>query len=185
MTNPLTRLLLIAVSVINLNLIACTEEPGAPGRKEPVTAGQEKAANADSSTQAEQAVRDRATAYLEALRLNDLAGAYRMEAGFLDGSLTPLVFRETATPFGGTLLSYTITAITLQGEEAIVDAEVSYQLPQLRKPYATKMPMRWVSQKGEYYHKHQQPPEFPVVPPVKAANKASQGTDGAQPVKIQ
>lgn len=163
MTNSFTRLLIIAVSLSNLNLTACTEESGPSGQKQgsaPIR--QETPAKADAAAQiepSEQRVRDRANAYLEALRLNHLAGAYRMEAGFLDGSLTPLVFRESAIPFTGTLLSYTITAVSLQGEEAVVEADVSYQLPQLRKPYATKMSMNWVIQNGDYYHQLQQPPE--------------------------
>ena len=163
MTNSLTRLLVAAVSLINLNLTACTDEAGTHGQKQGLASiPQETPAKADASVQiepSEQRVRDRANAYLEALRLNHLAGAYRMEAGSLDGSLTPLVFRALAIPFTGTLLSYTITAVTLQGEDAVVDADVSYQLPQLRKPYATKISMHWVTQNGDYYHKLKQPPE--------------------------
>jgi hypothetical protein len=180
-------MLLTVVCVMSLNLVACTEQSVPPVPKEvPSPTSQETTVNEDSSAQLEQSeqrVRDRAAAYLEALRLNHLAGAYRMEAGYLDGSLTPLVFQESAIPFSGTLLKYTITAVTLQGEEATVEADVSYKLPQLRKPYANKMSMHWVTRNGEYYHQLQQPSEANVsgVASAKAPQGISQGPDGGTP----
>jgi hypothetical protein len=184
-------MLLTVVCVMSLNLVACTEQSVPPVPKEvPSPTSQETTVNEDSSAQLEQSeqrVRDRAAAYLEALRLNHLAGAYRMEAGYLDGSLTPLVFQESAIPFSGTLLKYTITAVTLQGEEATVEADVSYKLPQLRKPYANKMSMHWVTRNGEYYHQFQQPSEanFSGVASEKAPQGISQGPNGGTPLKIQ
>lgn len=192
MTNSLARVLVIVVSLIIFNLTACTDESGTPGQKQGLASiPQETPAKADAAAQiepSEQRVRDRANAYLEELRLNHLAGAYRMEAGSLDGSLTPLVFRALAIPFTGTLLSYTITAVTFQGEDAVVDADVSYQLPQLRKPYETKISMHWVTQNGDYYHKLKQPPEANATGD--SQTKAplpgiSQGPDIVPPVKAQ
>lgn len=190
MIHSLTRLLLILVSLLSLTLLGCSEKTPSPGPQVgSTTASPETPAKADSSAQAnlsEQRLRDRANTYLEALRINDLAGAYRMEAGSLDGSLTPLVFRDTGIPLSGSLLSFNITSVSLQGDEGQVEAEVSFQLPQMRKPYETKMAMHWVTRNGDFFHKLQQAsdvqPRANPLPPSKTG--MTKGPTGAPPLKI-
>lgn len=190
MTHSLTRLLLILVSLLSLTLMGCSEKSSSPGPQVGSTApAPEAPAKPDSTGHAdnsEQRLRERANAYLEALRINDLASAYRMEAGYLDGSLTPLVFRDTAIPLSGSLLSYSISSVSLQGDEGQVEAEVSFQLPQMRKPYETKMAMHWVTRNGDFFHKLQKAsdvqPQGNPLPPSKTG--MTKGPTGVPPLKI-
>lgn len=189
MTHSLTRLLLTTVSLINLTLMGCSDQSPPPLPKVgSSTATPETTAKADSPAQAthsEQRLRERANAYLEALRINDLASAYRLDAGSLDGTLTPLVFRDSAIPLTGSLLSYTITSVSLQGDDAHVEAEVSFQLPQLRKPYETKMAMHWVTKNGDFFHKLQQASDVQPRGNSSPTSNAgvSKGPSGAPPLK--
>lgn len=143
-----------------LSLSACNQD-SAPQPSLPASGPEQTAVQASMPTSAppatldEEKVRASATAYLEAIRLNDLATAYRMEFGSQDGSLSPLGFREILPR--GVLLSYAITSVSLVDGEAIVEADVSYQLPQMRTPYQTKRQMRWLAEEGKLYHKSKPP----------------------------
>jgi len=143
-----------------LSFTACNQE--SPPPTSPLASGPEQTAlPASTPTSAppavldEEALRISATAYLEAIRINDLATAYQMEYGSQDGSLSPLAFREVLPR--GVLLNYTITSTSLVDGEGIVEADVSIQLPQLHSPYQTKRHMQWLVQDGKLYHKSKPP----------------------------
>jgi hypothetical protein len=90
--------------------------------------------------------------YLEAIRLNDLATAYRMELAALEGRLTPLQFREAVTA-SGTLRDYTILTVEMKGEqEAIVTVQITQDLPALRLPYTSERQMHWILREGRAFH---------------------------------
>jgi hypothetical protein len=153
-------LLFLGTAAMVLSLSACNQDAAPPpslpaGRPEQAPKQAVLPPSASPSVLDEATVRASATAYLEAIRLNDLATAYRMEFGSQDGSLSPLGFRDILPR--GVLLSYAITSVTLVDGEAIVEADVSYQLPQLRKPYQTKRQMRWLAEEGKLYHRGKPP----------------------------
>ena len=146
----------LGVVAMALNLTACDRESSPPSV--PLAAGTEQttqpavtAPSAPSPVLDEEVLRTSASAYLEALRINDLATAYRMEYGSQDGSLSPLAFREILPR--GVLLSYAITSSSLENSEGMVEADVSVQLPQMRTPYQTKRQMQWLVEDGKLYHK--------------------------------
>jgi hypothetical protein len=90
--------------------------------------------------------------YLEAIRLNDLATAYRMELAAHEGRLTPLQFRQAVTA-SGTLRDYTILTVEMTGEqEAIVTVQITQDLPELRLPYTSERQMHWVLREGRAFH---------------------------------
>lgn len=103
------------------------------------------------------ALRERAMAYLELIRINDIASAYRMEFGSGDGSLSPLRFNQIRP--GGLLLDYAIKDVLVQDGEGVVKTTVKVVLPEMRTPYDTTWEMRWVMQDGTLYHKSRQPDE--------------------------
>lgn len=103
------------------------------------------------------AVRERAMAYLDLIKINDIASAYRMEYGSADGSLSPLRFNQIRP--GGFLLDYGIKEVQIQDGEAVVKCNVRVILPEMRTPYDTTWEMRWVMQEGTLYHKSRQPDE--------------------------
>ena len=93
----------------------------------------------------------KATIYLEALKINDLASVYQMEFGSHDGSLSPLRFREIMPR--GVLMSYSPKSVTFEDGEAIVEADVTVLLPSMRTPYKTFRKLRWVRHNGQLYQK--------------------------------
>jgi hypothetical protein len=105
------------------------------------------------------ALRARASSYLEAIRINDIASAYRMELGSGDGSLTPLRFNQIRP--GGRLWDYAIEEALIENGEGVVKTKVRVILPQMRTPFVTTWDMRWVIQDGVLYHKSRQPEETP------------------------
>lgn len=107
--------------------------------------------SAASSTLTEDDVRERSRAYLEAMRLNDLATAYAMELGAVDGTLTPLLFRQRAVGAGRAVREYEIQTVEVDGDIAVVEAKVTYRYPQLLKPYETLEQFEWVARDGELY----------------------------------
>jgi hypothetical protein len=149
--NALTMIPMILSGVIGL--FGCTsEDPGLSKETTPITLNtQESNAHFRENTLDENQVRNRTVAYLDALRINDLATAYLMEAGSLDGTLTPLAFRQTVIPHNGALMDYEIISIIIDIDEANVEANVSYQLPGLRKPYKTQKQMKWINHDGVLY----------------------------------
>ncbi len=96
-------------------------------------------------------------AYLDLIKINDIASAYRMEYGSADGSLSPLRFNQIRP--GGFLLDYGIKEVQIQDGEAVVKCNVRVILPEMRTPYDTTWEMRWVMQEGTLYHKSRQPDE--------------------------
>ena len=107
-----------------------------------------------SPPNAEQArVEQRVRAYLDALKIQDLHTAYRMESGVLDGTLTADAFHRRFKSTASVLLDYEIQKVTLESDQATVEFSGTYQYPQLHEP--TTMPRRaqWVLIDGEWYHK--------------------------------
>jgi hypothetical protein len=162
---------LLACAALGLNLSACSGENEVPAKDKAAMTEQANDADKGSNSKRsegeqpstnlnEQAVRDRATAYLEAIRVNDLAGAFHMESGSLDGSLSALRFREELFTRRGSLIKYQISAVTIEGDEALVEAEVILDRPPMRKPYHTTNSMRWIVRDGKLYHKS--PPPKPA-----------------------
>ncbi len=168
----------LGAAAMALGLTACNREP-APPSSPPATGPEQMTVPAMTPSSAtspvlnEEALRTSATAYLEALRINDLATAYRMEYGSPDGSLSPLAFREILPR--GVLLSYAITSSSLDNGEGIVEADVSIQLPQMRTPYQAKRQMRWLVEDGKLYHKSK--------PPQEGLGRALTPTPGGSPPK--
>jgi hypothetical protein len=118
-----------------------------------VSASQGKAADAAVPVSLVTGVQGRATAYYEALKQRDAATAYRMETGFRDGSFTPLDFRRRHIDSGWVLLDYRILAAHVDGETAVVEADLVYKLPHLRKPYESRRQSHWVNLEGDWYHR--------------------------------
>ena len=107
------------------------------------------------------ALRARASSYLEAIRINDIASAYWMELGSGDGSLTPLRFNEIRP--GGRLWDFAVEEVLIEKGEGVVKTKVRVILPEMRTPYVTTWDMRWVMQDGVLYHKSRQPEETPSL----------------------
>lgn len=105
------------------------------------------------------ALRVRAKSYLESIRINDIASAYRMELGSKDGSLTPLRFNQIRP--GGRLWDFTVEEVFIENGEGVVKTKVRIILPQMSTTYDTTWDMRWVMQDGILYHKSRQPEETP------------------------
>jgi len=97
----------------------------------------------------EEMVLNQTKLYLEALKLNDLNTAYHMETGSLDGTLTPLQFRERAFQGGKALLQYELGPVELEKYHAMVIADIGIAVPPMRKPYPTKMRLKWVMREGK------------------------------------
>ena len=175
MTNCHAWLRNLGFTALALSLSACHQEPAQPGPEGSTPEQISLPASLPTSPILdEEVLRNSATAYLEALRINDLVTAYWMEYGSQDGSLSPLAFRELLPR--GVLLSYAITSASLVNGEGIVEVDVSTQLPQMRKPYQTKRKMRWLVEDGRLYHKSkisQQEPGQVLTPsqPLKPAKQ--------------
>jgi hypothetical protein len=117
-----------------------------PDRAESLAAPESQARPNDFD---EKAVRDRVNQYLEARRLSDEATLYFMESGAQDGSLSPLEFHMQ---FPSRILEdYAILGVSLEGGEMIVEVEMTYLLPNMRKPYKTSTKMNWVWLNGQFY----------------------------------
>lgn len=100
---------------------------------------------------AEQVLTERAHQYWEAIKLNDLSTAYRLESGSLNGALTASAFRQglaRAAP----LIDYQINGVRIDGSGAQVDIRVRYKLPQLRDPVTWNRSNPWVLIDGQWYH---------------------------------
>lgn len=95
--------------------------------------------------------------YLTALKLNDLATAYKMESGSLDGTLTADTFHRLATQSSAQLIDYKIKAIAVENDSATVDLDVVYQYPQLHKPYETTRKASWKKIDGQWYQQSSKP----------------------------
>ncbi|QIK38611.1 hypothetical protein GWK36_12160 [Caldichromatium japonicum] len=116
---------------------------------------------ADSPTEARARLEQRVNAYFTALKINDLATAYRMQSGARDGSLTADLFHRLMTQSGGRLINYKIEDIQIEGESATIKAELTYQYPQLHQPYIRSRSSQWIMLDGDWYHKS------PTIPSMK------------------
>jgi hypothetical protein len=134
----------------------------------------------------EKAVRDRVNQYLEARRLSDEATLYFMESGAQDGSLSPLEFHMQ---FPTRILEdYAILAVSLEDGKVLVEVEMTYLLPNMRKPYKTSIKMNWVWLNGQLYlNSHQakdaeskKPSEEPMAAPAEdsATDAVASGQGG-------
>lgn len=104
-------------------------------------------------------VEARAGGYLEALRLQDWQTVYRMELGSKDGTLSPLAFMQQFANRGAKVLQYEITNVSVGGPGAAsADATVTYNLPQLFKPYTAPLHTDWVLRDGQLYRYHPKEP---------------------------
>ncbi len=115
----------------------------------PLAAPAQEATPTSPFEASEEMVLSQSKTYLEALKLNDLNTAYLMETGSLDGSLTPLRFREIAFQGGRALLNYQIESVTRENAHALVIADIGISVPPMRTPYPTKIRLKWVMREGK------------------------------------
>ena len=107
-------------------------------------------ASAGSNTQAPQ-VEQRARAYLDALKAQDLHTAYWIQAGARDKSLSAAAFRRRVTANKAILLDYQIKEIAVESDQARVAIDATYQYPQLREPLSMPRTLQWVLIDGDWY----------------------------------
>ncbi|WP_295402332.1 hypothetical protein [uncultured Thiocystis sp.] len=106
-----------------------------------------------SPPDAEQArVEQRVRAYLDALKIQDLHTAYRMESGAVDGTLTADAFFRRFKSSPSVLLNYEIQKVTMESDKATVEFSGTYQYPQLHEPATMPRRAEWVLIDGEWYH---------------------------------
>lgn len=150
MTSRTAYLLPLLSFVLWTGVIRAGEPPAGQASQGQTAQGKTTSEQAATLTSAQ--AEARATAYLEALRLNDWQTAYRMHLAALDGNLTPLAFMQQTASTGVKVLSYKITNVTIpQPDKAFVEAAVTYEVPQLFKPYRAPLKTEWVLRDGQLY----------------------------------
>lgn len=109
--------------------------------------------HADSPSDPRAALEQRVNVYLTALKINDLATAYGLESGARDGTLTADEFHRRATQAKALLLDYAIEEVQVEGDSGTVKVKMTYQYPQLHKPYTTERSSQWIILDGQWYYK--------------------------------
>lgn len=98
-------------------------------------------------------LQERARAYWEAMRVNDLITIYQMEAASLDGRLIAADMRNMLN-LPSRLLSYTIQPPVISGDTAMVDVDLKLTKPGM-KGTGFDIPTRndhWSRIDGTWYH---------------------------------
>lgn len=108
---------------------------------------------ANPPTDARARLEQRVNAYFTALKINDLATVYSFESGAQDGSLTADLFYRLVTQSGGRLIDYKIEGIEINDNTATVKAEVTYEYPQLHKPYTRTHSSQWIMIDNQWFRK--------------------------------
>ncbi|EGV19386.1 hypothetical protein [Thiocapsa marina] len=94
---------------------------------------------------------ERVAAYWDAIRIRDLATAYALELGSVDGTLTADAFRRRSDKNVWDLVEYKITTVEIDGEEARLELDTVVRAPQIAKPLKRSRADRWVFSKGDWY----------------------------------
>jgi hypothetical protein len=95
---------------------------------------------------------ERVAAYWEAIRIRDLATAYTLELGSLDGTLTADSFRRRSDKNVWDVVEYKTRTVELDGDEAWLELEIVVRAPQIAKPLKRTRSDRWVFSQGDWYH---------------------------------
>ncbi|UHD14531.1 hypothetical protein [Thiocapsa bogorovii] len=94
---------------------------------------------------------ERVAAYWDAIRIRDLATAYTLELGSVDGSLTADAFRRRSDKNVWDVVEYKTTAVEIDGDEARLYLEMVVRAPQIAKPLKRTRSDRWVFSKGDWF----------------------------------
>lgn len=94
---------------------------------------------------------DRIGTYWDAIRIRDLATAYALEWGSVDGTLTASAFRERWDRSTWDVLGFKVMNVEMQGGEATLDVALVLLVPELAKPLTRTRPERWVFSKGDWF----------------------------------
>ena len=86
----------------------------------------------------------RVNSYLEAVRINNLAAAYRMVAAKEDGALSPLEFKMNVLPPNSVLIDYEVQSISVEGEKAKAVVMMTYKSSEQKKPYKAERKFEWI-----------------------------------------
>jgi len=108
----------------------------------------------DLSESSEQSrLEQRIHTYLEALVIQDLQTAYRMETGSRDGSLTAYAYYRQFATAPAIIAKYSLDAVQINGDSATAEVSLSYDYPQLHDLYTKKRSLTWVLIDGDWYFK--------------------------------
>ncbi len=104
-------------------------------------------------TATEEKLRERATAYWDAWRANDLHTIYYMEAGTVDGKFTPDIMRKSLfSPLR--LVDYKFGELKMDGDKARIILEMTMTRPEIEGE-TFEAPRRldtWTFTHGNWYH---------------------------------
>jgi hypothetical protein len=94
---------------------------------------------------------ERVAAYWDAIRIRDLATAYALELGSVDGTLTADTFRRRADKNVWDVVRFETKAVEIDGDDARVEIDMVVRAPQIAKPLNRTRSDRWVFSKGDWY----------------------------------
>jgi hypothetical protein len=104
----------------------------------------------DLNKHSEVRLMERANAYWSALQARDFATMYGLEAGALDGRLSPDKLRNAVGR--SRLMGYTFKGVKIEEDLAAIMVEATYNVAGIGGSIPNIQPDRWVFTEGDWYH---------------------------------